>query len=113
MIFHRQHVRGGHHPTWSDDLETARAQARREDKPLLVYFTADWCGYCREAKRFFQNNGVEFHDRDLDIPGVRSEAADLVQERTGSRSVSTPTRSRRRRASPMISARIPSTSSSW
>ncbi len=44
-------VRGGHHPEWRGDLEAARAQARREDAPLLIYFTADWCGYCETLQR--------------------------------------------------------------
>jgi len=59
--------------------------------PEVTLYGAEWCGYCRQAKRWFQDNDVEFTDRDLDQPGVRSEAADHVESITGSRSVSTPT----------------------
>jgi len=59
--------------------------------PDVTLYGADWCGYCRQAKRWLEDNDVEFDYGDLDLPGVRSEAADMVQERTGSRSVSTPT----------------------
>lgn len=59
--------------------------------PDVTLYGTEWCGYCRQAKRFFQDNGVEFADRDLDQPGVRAEAADHVESITGSRAVSTPT----------------------
>ena len=26
-------------------------EARREERPLLVYFRTDWCGYCRQFER--------------------------------------------------------------
>ncbi|MDX1962551.1 MAG: thioredoxin family protein [Pirellulales bacterium] len=30
------------------DLEQARLQARTEGKPILVFFTAEWCKYCHQ-----------------------------------------------------------------
>ncbi len=32
---------------WLDDFEAAKAQAKAENKPILINFTgSDWCGWC-------------------------------------------------------------------
>jgi thiol:disulfide interchange protein len=33
------------------DFAAALAEAERLHKPLVVYFTADWCTYCRQLRR--------------------------------------------------------------
>jgi thioredoxin-related protein len=37
--------------TWQTDLQQALHEAGRSQKPLLVEFTASWCGYCRKMKQ--------------------------------------------------------------
>ena len=52
-----------------------RAEARRPAKAKsVVMFSAEWCGYCRKARRFFQANGVAFRERDIEKePAARRE----------------------------------------
>ncbi|HUG92100.1 MAG TPA: thioredoxin fold domain-containing protein, partial [Planctomycetaceae bacterium] len=36
---------------WQTDLQQAIHESDRSKKPLLVEFTASWCGYCRKMKQ--------------------------------------------------------------
>lgn len=35
---------------WRREMEPAAAEARRDQRPLLLYFTADWCEPCRMVR---------------------------------------------------------------
>jgi thiol:disulfide interchange protein len=52
---------------FGDDFAAARAEAARDRKPLLIYFTADWCTYCRQLEREV-----------LDRPDFRAAAGQFV-----------------------------------
>ena len=53
--------------SWLDSEPTARAQAETERRPMLLDFTAEWCGACNELSR------ITFAD-----PRVMSEASRFV-----------------------------------
>ena len=37
--------------TWIEDPKLAVVEAQRQRRPMLLYVTADYCGYCRKMER--------------------------------------------------------------
>jgi glutaredoxin len=55
----------------------------RFDQPNVLLYYADWCGYCKKAKRHLDGKGVEYELLDVDRPDIKEE---LVQK-TGQRGI--------------------------
>jgi YHS domain-containing protein/thiol-disulfide isomerase/thioredoxin len=68
---------------WRNDFETALAEAKRLNRPLLVHFHADWCGPCRQMEQnVLRREQVQRELRRLVIPvKVNTDRAPAIAER--------------------------------
>lgn len=41
----------GNEVVWAADFEAAQREAAETGKPMILFFTAEWCGLCRIMKR--------------------------------------------------------------
>ena len=35
------------------------------NRPIVVIYSADWCGYCKKAKAFMRKNNIKFIEKSL------------------------------------------------
>lgn len=42
--------------TWDTDFDSSLEEAKAAGQPTLVYFTADWCTFCREFEQDLENS---------------------------------------------------------
>ena len=74
-------------PSAAQRIRTARAERARAQTPdslpaaqdeagayadVLIY-SADWCGACRAAKRYMDDRGIAYEERNVDNPDNRDE----------------------------------------
>jgi glutaredoxin len=75
-------------PLWTKSTAQVRAmQPREEYKPVkrrvvarssgVVLYYADWCGYCKKARRWLDERNVVYDIRDIDIPRYGEELAEV------------------------------------
>jgi glutaredoxin len=62
--------------------EPAKRSARRRSSGVVLYY-ADWCGYCKKAKRWLDERNVRYVIRDIDVAGYGEELLEV----SGSKSV--------------------------
>ena len=53
---------------WYKDVQAAVQEASRSKKPMLVEFTAEWCGYCRKMKKTYSDDRVASHVQNCFVP---------------------------------------------
>jgi glutaredoxin len=49
----------------------------------IILYSAEWCGACKKAKRYLSRNGVDYEERNVDMPRY----ADELVQKTGRRSI--------------------------
>lgn len=59
------------HVPWRYDLEQATKIAADEDKLILLHFTANWCGPCKELDRFVFVNPMAIHAMSSQVVPVK------------------------------------------
>jgi protein disulfide-isomerase len=75
-------------PAWQTNFEAAKAQAKKENKPLLVDFTgSDWCGFCIRLKKgvWDKPEFAKYAEKnlvlvELDFPRKKKLPADLQKQ---------------------------------
>jgi glutaredoxin len=71
----------------ADARRSARADASvaRASEPTrtVILYSADWCGYCRQAKRHLEDRDVPYELRDVDVPATKAE----LLARTGGKGI--------------------------
>lgn len=43
-----------------------KATAPAAGQPAVVLYATDWCGYCKAARQFFANNGIDYVEQDIE-----------------------------------------------
>src|SRR5689334_20082390 len=72
-------------PIWGTGLPAAQAQARKENKLVLINFTgSDWCGWCKKLqKEVFSTKEFEQYAKDnvvlveIDFPDKKPQTKEL------------------------------------
>jgi glutaredoxin len=41
--------------------------------PTPVIYSAPWCAYCTQLKKWFASKNIDYVEKDVDEPGVREE----------------------------------------
>jgi glutaredoxin len=64
------------------EFEPVKRRARGRNLGVVLYY-ADWCGYCKKAKRWLDEHEIVYDLRDIDVPRYGEE----LKEISGSKSV--------------------------
>lgn len=45
----------------------------------VVLYSTSWCGYCKQARAYFQQNGISYTDRDIEKDPAAKRAYEQLQ----------------------------------
>lgn len=73
---------------WGTDWEAAKAQAKKEDKPIFINFTgSDWCGWCiKLEKEVFSKKAFKDYAKEnlvlmeVDFPRKAKQSAEVKEQ---------------------------------
>ena len=73
---------------WADDIFAAHKLSQSQNKPMLLVFGADWCGYCKKLEQqtltqpqlveYINKTYIAVHLDEIAATGVAMEAIDVL-----------------------------------
>ena len=52
----------------------------QEQKPIVIIYSTDWCGYCTKAKAFMRKNNIKFIEKNPKNPKDFKELLNLAKK---------------------------------
>ena len=49
-------------------MRSRLSDAQRPVSGVPVFFMAKWCGYCKQAKAYFAEKGIQYQEHDIETP---------------------------------------------
>ena len=53
-------------------------QAQRYSQARVVMYSTEWCGYCKQARRFLDSKGIAFTEYDIDTSAEGRKAYEAL-----------------------------------
>lgn len=81
-------VKGDHEIYWHDDFKDAEKLAKKDHKPLLLFFTgSDWCGWCKKMNQeifnsqdFYEMMERKFIFVEIDFPMRKNLPSEITSQ---------------------------------
>ena len=57
-----------------------KLDVQTNNRPIVVIYSADWCGYCKKAKAFMRKNNIRFIEKSLNNSKDFKELTNLAKK---------------------------------